>query len=409
MTEPHLYRRKSDSLLREISTLFFFGTVVFSQCYSIIFVSDYWDLLELRETRWATNFKFGSIFLFFAFSIASVKDIFSLRYNILFLFLLGWFLLSTLWSIDPLKTFQNIIALGLLATALINVRSRIAYYKMFSVATFVTFAVLVAAIIKFGIDGRFIGGNQPNIISSIAFSGIIFSLMSGIKSRVIFIVFFALIIFMVNSRIFILCSTLTLSIFYLKTINSKINLIIILNLLILFLGIYLIYEINEVDGSKVLISEFLALNDEKRGLSSGMTGRFETNIIGVKLFAESPLLGYGYKTRAGILSGVESHATHSGLLNLILDVGIIGLIIFLLLLLASYRTRKRLYDATFSEIRVNDLKKSIFLEQAVSIASFPSYILFLLVEPTYLQVGLATNMLLLLLILPQTKLTKKIT
>lgn len=409
MTEPYLSQCKSDSLLRETITLFFFGMVIFAQSFSIIFVSDYWDLLELRETRWATNFKFGSILFFFAFSIASIKDIFSLRYNILFLFLLGWFLLSALWSIDSLKTFQNVIALGLLATALINVRSKIAYYKLFSVATFVTLGVLVAAIIKFGIDGRFIGGNQPNIVSSIAFSGIIFSLMSGLKSRVVYITIFVLIVIMVNSRIFILCSTLTLSIFYLKTLSGKINLAIILSLLLLLLGVSLFYEIHKTESLQIFISEFLALHDEKRGLSSGMTGRLESNIIGVKLLTESPLLGFGYKTRGVIVSSIHSIASHSGLLNLALDIGIIGLTIFLVSLCSSYRTRKQLYSLTFFNDKNNKMKKSIYLEQAVNIAALPAYILLLLVEPNHIQVGLATNMLYLLFLLPQTAITKKIT
>ena len=275
-------------------------------------------------------------------------------------------------------------------------------------AAFVTLGVLIAAIIKFGIDGRFIGGNQPNIVSSIAFSGIIFSLMSGLKSRVILIAIFVLIIIMLNSRIYFLGSFLTLSIFYLKTLSGKVNLSIILVLPVLFLAGYLVSEITEPDSMPALISEFLALNDEERGLDSGMTGRMEANIIGAQLLLENPLIGYGYKTRGAIVSGIESPQSHSGLLNLALDAGLIGLIFFTFLTSFSYRKRRQLYNLTLFDKKNSYLRQSIFQEQVTNISAFPAYIILFLVEPTYLQVGLATNMLFLLFVLPQTAMTAKI-
>jgi O-antigen ligase len=83
--------------------------------------------------------------------------------------------------------------------------------------------------------------------------------------------------------------------------------------------------------------DVLQLNDSKRGLSSGFTGRVDVWAGIIDHWKESPIIGCGYGiVRAEALA--EGNTADGGFLMLTAELGLAGLLLFLFLIYRTFRT-----------------------------------------------------------------------
>jgi O-antigen ligase len=83
---------------------------------------------------------------------------------------------------------------------------------------------------------------------------------------------------------------------------------------------------------KYVESDILLFNSPDRGLGSGFTGRAGVWKETVDLWLRSPLLGFGYRQHERFLSGTPAH---NSFLAVLADTGVLGLIVYLVLMIGS--------------------------------------------------------------------------
>jgi O-antigen ligase len=74
----------------------------------------------------------------------------------------------------------------------------------------------------------------------------------------------------------------------------------------------------------------LAMDDPQRGVGSGATGRTVAWHDGIELWRAAPLLGYGYRASDEFYQNRYVTSTHNGYIAMLVDLGLIGLLAYLL-------------------------------------------------------------------------------
>lgn len=105
------------------------------------------------------------------------------------------------------------------------------------------------------------------------------------------------------------------------------------------------------------VTKFLALNNSYRGLGSGATGRLDAWKAAWDLFLSSPVVGVGFRAHESIvesITGTESSA-HNGYLALLAEIGIVGSLSVLYMVIAGIRRLKRLAGSTKGVVSISVL------------------------------------------------------
>lgn len=202
-------------------------------------------------------------------------------------------------------------------------------FKSFIPFAFLIFASLLFQLIFYGLDvGRWVGNFRPVNFASIGFFiGFLGFLGSNNTfSRVsiaLISLFFASI---VVSRGILVTGAIFLTIYLL--INSYFNswlksLVVYSSLFIVLLMFAVIVFVPNVLVYLDIIFDFLDITDPERGYGSGFTGRLEKWKLSYEIFKSSPIFGIGY--------GLNSDS-HSGFLQLISEMGLLGLLSYLILI-----------------------------------------------------------------------------
>ena len=347
-------------------------------------------MLEFRSNDRFAVIKFFVVallmFYVLLFLSSDKKNYFKdLKKYFFFLLFIAVCIISTIWSINPYITFINSILLLFFFLSFLKIKNIIGYDLLFPLVPLIILSTIIASIIINGFEGRFIGGNQPNIIGQFAFFGIFFSFFLKKNSlRYVFNISFIIIIILVNSRIYLLSTGLFfITNFFIKNNFKK-------NIFFTLLSIYLIFCFLFIFTSQFeklyeILAEYLKIFDEARGLDSNFTGRIDYWLLGIELFKEKMFLGYGFRTRTNITTDdLQSISAHSGLINLLVDTGLLGFIPFLISIFKSI-----IQKADNLKIRYNHYIISIF----------PSLILILTFEPVHFYLGLPFNLFLILTII----------
>jgi len=243
--------------------------------------------------------------------------------------------------------------------------------------------LLVFMLAANGFNGRTIGWAPPNNIGKIAFCAVVLAQASGHVRRWMIILPAIFFLGLVSSRGMLLSTGLFLIIFY--VLVEKNTLKAMLTLFFAFAAgttaLFFDLLINRQSKLIDLFLNFSAINDIERGLSSGLTGRIYYWSNGLDLLSERPILGYGFRTRAGTDSIFESSASaHSGWINLGLDLGLPGIILvsFLFIVCIMYALSMRL------KFRYDGAVSKVFSAVASFFIVTPLY---WLLEPTYFNFG----------------------
>lgn len=295
----------------------------------------------------------------------------------------GWAAISTVWSIDPGRSALSVFMLGIFVLACC-----LFWRSDERITRDATFYTACAIFLGFGwlllllpVTGRSLGGITPNLPAHYGLAAIVLSHYARRLVVPITFVGIAIIIFAQARGVLIAASVfLGIRYFIVPILWRAKNPALSFSLLIsgtVAMGVGMLSYLPQLIG---VISRVANVQDTSR-LDNSLTGRTEAWEIGLHYIEQSPLIGYGFRTRDTFDRQFvdPSISAHSGMINVALDLGLIGAALFVLWYLASvYR----------------GLRASNTLATASSflIANIP----LLIAEPTYLSFAHPTAFVMLL-------------
>jgi O-antigen ligase len=173
--------------------------------------------------------------------------------------------------------------------------------------------------------GRLVGRGQPNFWGMMSLSCVLaaLSIESRLKKAVPIAIAFT-VLFLSNSRgsmIATFIGLVTASAVYFLTHGARKRLVILSSVAIVLVA--LVWS----EVSMHLISDrILHLDDPRRGIDSGFTGRLDPWLYGIQLAMERPLFGYGYRASESLFGAIDVSSVHNGYLSMLLDTGVLGLV-----------------------------------------------------------------------------------
>lgn len=311
--------------------------------------------------------------------------------NLLWAFFLYCFLI--LWKPRPyeqtLQQFIYITTTAAVAFAFHTIWANpLALVKAFKICASAYLLFLVVHLGKYELGvGRTIGGITPNHIANIAVVGIFLS--SSFERAILRLLYqlaFLSLIFYVNSRGGILAGVIiagpTLWELYktkLRLMSDVVQLVIITSIIISLSSIVVLNYNNITERGL----EMLAFHDDARGLGSGMTGRTDYWASALSRVGNDALLGIGFR-----MTKIAYGATlsHSGLIDLYLETGLIG---FSLIIMYSIKSGWTLWTG-----REESVPKNIVYAARTTL---PSLLIISTLEAHFINIGFPIGVLMILL------------
>ena len=297
---------------------------------------------------------------------------------------------STIWSIDPVNTaiYSGVLVVLLLSSSAFWLSPD----RMQSWA-FLAGAVAISAGIGYlstvlPTTPRSLGGITANLMGHFGFAVIILAFWSGRAFRLPGLIFGIALISYSQARTVLGATAIFLFIYYLVTPNLKDRKSLAVTSSILGGSIILMALIGPIviTFTARLLSSALGVTDTSRLEGSGFTGRGALWSNALTVLQGHELTGFGFRTRGWTLATVEVNTAngHSGILNALLDLGIIGTMLFIVVYcLSIIKLAIIMVDTRLDRFRV-------------STAFLISYFLILSVEPNYLNFAHPTSFLMLL-------------
>lgn len=242
-----------------------------------------------------------------------------------------WLGSSTLWSINPGATLQ------FTALTCVVIACCAAYWLLPErVSQFVAGASLIAIAIavawlfvRLPLRPRTVGFVQANLLAHLAFAGIVLGYLASSRLRIPALIFgISLLLFSQGRTVFL--SVILFLIFYHLILNrvhdarSYWNTVLGLSAAAAFFAILGPALINIVTDFS---STLFGIQDEERLSGSGFSGRSRIWESAFSLIDGRELTGYGYRTRGNTYILASDINAHSGVLNAMLDVGVIGVLL----------------------------------------------------------------------------------
>lgn len=246
----------------------------------------------------------------------------------------GWCVVSIVWSISPSTTIVNNVLFGLyISTLLAMWQLPLRDFKRLSlIGACSMMAVMLPLPFVLQIRDRTLGGIQPNLIGAYAFLIMVLFLLHG-RWKLWPALIAAFIIYFTQARTIFIGFVIFWAVWlllsnYLHLARNRINLLMPVVPVGVVVG-YFYY--NYRDYLIDVVSKALNVTASSR-LGSDYTGRADVWEVAAAKIAGRPLQGYGFRTRetADLTYITDSINGHSGVLNILLDVGYIGLALFAL-------------------------------------------------------------------------------
>jgi O-antigen ligase len=253
------------------------------------------------------------------------------------------------------------------------------------------FAYIVGLALYLGVRDRTIGWIPPNDVAKLAMVASVFCFFGSRNTKIFGLVAALTVILLTQSR-----GTLVSYVIFLALLQGFGRLnhskLIAASAALVVVPAVLIVDLFTTNGASFagLADQIFALSDDARGLDSGFTGRSGLWIYGTQMFWESPIMGYGLRTRAAtIMNALPSPVinAHSGFLNMLLDVGVIG---SLLLVLALVTNIWRRWRASKLEMGLG--------RSRIGFAFLMSAMFLWVLEPIYINLGAPFSLAMLLFI-----------
>lgn len=299
-----------------------------------------------------------------------------------------WCLASTLWSISPDTTaVNNILFLLYITTLTVVWRLPVDDVRRLALLGAGTVILTMAPLpIFLPIGDRTLGGIQANLIGSYGFLILILFMLHGRWKFLPGCVSLILIYFAQARTIFVgMCCFWATWIFlynYRHAMKNRLNIVVLFAMIFMIIGsIYYYFRSNLIE----IVSNALNVTSSSR-LGSDFTGRGDVWQVAAAKISRNPLKGYGFRTRetADLSYITDALNAHSGMLNILLDVGYIGLAFLALWYL-------------FALWQALDTRPHRFEQQRIVIAAFlVGNVPILIAEPNYISFGSPTSFLTLL-------------
>ncbi len=358
--------------------------------FPFVFIRTWADLVAYASSNLGLLFQAGAFVIFVTFIVYStiyerrpsrpVRDFFALSLPGLWVAL--WCLISSFWSLDPAGTILYSMALfaAFICSILFWQSPKMSAPSSFYIAGIALSGFLILLLALNGFNGRTIGWVHPNNIGKIAFAIVVLGSLASSRPVYALQAFGVAIMLLVSSRGLLLATSVFLLIqALLFPPRSLISLLGALVPVPLFAGLVLFLE-----PARTWIYDFidrvLAISDASRGIGSGFTGRTTYWQEGLSLALERPILGYGFRTRGDHdFREAFSINAHSGFINIVLDIGIVGLASIFLMIALSLATSAHMYRNGSGAVR--SLGGS-------GLCFFPALAIVWTFEPNYFNFGL---------------------
>ena len=254
-------------------------------------------------------------------------------------------LIGTPFCVVPLESAAYVLATAAAWIALANLwfAGRTAVARVMGITGLVLSGSMAYAVLTYGVGlGRYVGALTPNHTAQIALAGVFCAYLT--RSRIVRLATFGALVFVilaVNSRGSIVAAVIFFATYYgirayFRARNPRRFLtaaIVVYPLL--FAGVF--FAASRAEELIGTLTEVFALYDPGRGLSSGLTGRAEMWRGALEAMRERPFTGYGFRATGN--EGIET--AHNAFLNLLQEVGIPGLALFLVYYAALFRRNLR--------------------------------------------------------------------
>jgi O-antigen ligase len=237
-------------------------------------------------------------------------------------FMLCCLVISILMQVLISQSFSIFVQMCVLVAAFFSIRatgySARMLYGLFlsSVALFLFIAL--AYLLLGPPNGRWLGGMHPNVFGTSCVALVALSLFGSKRWIDIAYCIAVAAALGVSSRYAMTTSTLIYLMFWMFNWRHISSARAMVFCLIIAIGIFSLVFL----PSGGFIADALALNDETRGLSSGVSGRDGHWAYFMPQFLERPILGYGFRNRGSYVGA------HNGFLDLFLQLGLLGAISF---------------------------------------------------------------------------------
>ena len=368
-------------------------------------IGDYWDRLLYDRSTWPTMGQGGG---YLAFLTMVVMALLLFRRTFqpaampkFVLFYYAFFLVSAFAAIGSIDPFRSAVYCFIGASM---VWASAKYWQLFSDKAFLiirliaptVLIILILMIMLLGIEGRFIGGNLPNNIGKICYVLLCTGMLWRNGWKYLFILAAVGLALMLSSRS-TLSAMLAFGLAYQLIAAASTRLQSFKRSVIMMaVGTAILVPTSALLINTPIVRSALALDSSDRGLGSGLTGRTDYWKVGTKLVAEKPIFGWGFRTRLSGTDAIETRnfeiqSAHSGVINLVVDTGVVGF----LLMGFGYLGGILFYIREYVKLNVDNAvsmqawreERSLLLR--VSISFLIGFIPYWFIEPNYLNFGTA--------------------
>lgn len=313
----------------------------------------------------------------------------SLPLMLAWLFTILWFLVTSAWSLAPSTsaTYAAVLLVMLISSALFWTLPAKAIRFGSAACICVTTALIALLATKLEIHTRNLGGITPNVMGHIGLSLLVVGHLGGRFWRIVGVAIGAGLLFFAQSRTAFIAAAGFLALFYvvMPTIRSPQSLIRAAGVVVGVGFLVAILAGPAIELSSGLSSKLLGVQETVRTTDS-FSGRSQSWDNGFEALQGRELTGYGFRTRGSLRlseAGLSVNA-HSGLLNAALDVGLIGLFLFLVTYLLSVWAAAKAWG---ENRKAPDRCAAAFLLAMIPV---------LVVEPNYLNFAASSHFLMLL-------------
>ena len=238
---------------------------------------------------------------------------------------------------------------------------------------------IVLAWMLLGVRLRSLGYIPPNDLAKLAFVAAVFSLLGGKQLAVGVNLFSISVVILTESRSTLLSMLVFYFVYFIILRPGLAKMIAVLVTIATVCAVLLIDQFSGGPLWQLFVDKVLLLDDATRGVGSGFTGRADYWSAGWAAFGERPIFGYGLRTRAPIATADSLTVNaHSGVINMLLDVGLVGAVLLVLALsfaVGAHVRRIVRYGGAQS-------KRSLII-----VSFFASSIVLWIFEPIYINVG----------------------
>lgn len=373
--------------------------------------TDYWSQIELIASGSTSRSQMVGFVIYVVaagvaislFPGASIGGIIKDVPSLVLLCLLASQAVTAPWSIDPFGSLQYAIAflMALFALRAIWLLDPISLGRWLATAGFVILVCLCILTWQLGVNDRFIGGIRPNTIGAMAFAAAWLALAGGGYLSPVTVGGALVFIYISNSRIFMLCLLIMILAYTICRMDLYKRTVVLASCALCLTVAMLVDFSTGERMTEFFVQEVARVNDPDRGIESGGTGRVQRWSKGLELVPESPIVGFGFKTRGendaflAVDQAREKVNAHAGLINLALDSGFIGVVLLLValvlrvvglaVLIKEFRHGAGRRLTPSSEAAYGHAACSRIA--AAGIGGMLAYALHLVIEPTYLNLG----------------------